>query len=187
VVRVLKFVRLVAAMAAVVVAAGACDTGENYGRVTGPSATPTASAVPTPSPSRVVLDPARQAVVDRYLLYVRTLEKLYETTDPSRVDMAAVSTGAQFRRVVELSLQMKGRHEYARGSFTDDIGRVDIKGDVATLATCQNGNSVRTFDRVTGKDKYPEKTFPKHAQVVTMKIDSGKWKAASIANTGLCQ
>ncbi|MDQ1657200.1 MAG: hypothetical protein QOD41_2283 [Cryptosporangiaceae bacterium] len=184
--RVLNFVRLVAAMAVVVAVASGCDRGEQYGTATGPSATPSVSAVPTPPPSHAALDPARQAVVDRYLLYVRTLEKLYETTDPSQVDMAAVSTGAQFRHVVELALQMQGRHEFARGHFDDDISRVEIKGGNAKISTCQDGNGVRTYDRISGKEKYPGKVFPKRAQIVSLGFESGKWKTASIANTGLC-
>ncbi|MCW2504486.1 MAG: hypothetical protein JWO79_2770 [Actinomycetia bacterium] len=185
--RVLNFVRLVAAMAVVVAVASGCDRGEQYGTVTGPSATPSVSAVPTPPPSPAALDPARQAVVDRYLLYVRTLEKLYETTDPSQVDMAAVSTGAQFRNDVETVLRMRNKKIHIVGRFDN---RITLKqfliGGGSVILNCQGLGSIRTIKADGSVAPSPTHSSARVLQNVNLVQEKGQWKVSRIQVSGEC-
>jgi hypothetical protein len=139
----------------------------------------------SPSPK---LDAAQQQVVDRYLLYVRTLEKLYTTTDPAKVDMSAVATGEQFRRVVEIAIQMKGRRQFARGALHDDVRHdtVVISDNSASLTSCQDANDLRVYDRATGKAVNPNERFPKRIQRVTLRRENGIWMVAEAQNVGEC-
>ena len=176
-------VRLVAALVVVAAVGCGCDgPGDGYGQVPTPSA-PSASASVSPSPS-LRLDPAKQQVVDRYLLYVRTLEKLYETTDPAKVDMASVATGAQFRNDVEVAIQMRNRHVHTTGHFDNRVSVSEFEAGRAILENCQGIGTVQTI--ANGSPSPTASQPPRLMQRIEMQGDKNEWKVSSIHLTGEC-
>jgi hypothetical protein len=163
--------------------AGACDSSEEkYG--TPPTVAPSASVSASPSPK---LDPAQQQVVDRYLLYVRTLEKLYATTDPTNVDMSAVATGKQFRNDVETAIKMRGRGIHTRGTAVNSVSFQTFTkpGAEATITNCQDGNAMRTVDK-SGEETNPGQIYPRKLLRVTLRIEAGVWKVAETEIVKAC-
>ena len=175
-----------ATVLAMLVLAGACDSSDEEGRYgTLPSTSPRVSSMssPTPSPSpSSTLPPAQQEVVDRYLLYVRTLVHLFETTDPTDVDMSRVSTGPQFRRVVEQAVQLKGQRRYARGKVIDVVlpSTVRISGNSASLESCQDANGLHIYQLPTREEIDPSVRLPKRIARATMIREEGNWKVQNI-------
>jgi hypothetical protein len=165
-----------------------CDSDEKYGEVPPTtSASPSVSPSPTASPTPT-LDPARQQVVDRYQLYVRTLERLYATTDTANVPMADVATGAQFRNDVETAIRLKGQNRRLIGSFDNAVSfqNFTVPGREAVVVNCQGRGTTQLVDATSGKPVGTPSPGPRLSQRVTMRVAEGSWKAAATTIGGEC-
>jgi hypothetical protein len=137
-------------------------------------------------PSGAALRPDERQIADRYLLYVRQLERLYASADPSAVAMSAVATGEQLRKVVDIAVRMRNRGQHATGSFRDAVGSVVRGGDAATLTSCQDANAVRVFATASGKLVGPVEPLPRRVQRVVLVLLDGRWLVSSVRNDGVC-
>jgi hypothetical protein len=155
-----------------------CQRGEEQYAHVPPVPSPPVSASPRPT--------GDQEIVDRYLAYVRALEKLYETTDPAAVDMSAVATGVQLRNDVERALTMKGDGVIVRGQFDNRIAVKSVEAGKAMLENCQ-GIGTATTVRVGGGVPTAGPVDPPRLMLrVELGRDSGSWKVARIAIAGEC-
>lgn len=182
-------VRVVLAVTALLVATPACSADEisslppGQGVGAAPSASPTATASPTPSApaTTVSLTPVgRPSAVDRAVLagYQRFWESLasaYTTGDVSALRQATVDPATSLYAGVAADLRSKGRTLQGPVSLAPLV--VGRAADMVTLADCADLRKFRTYDR-TGRPVFPEDEGLTTAEV-RLRMAGGSWRVSS--------
>lgn len=152
--------------------------------------------VPTPAPISTSASPTRTAnpqtaleklIVDRYTLYLRTLERVLSTNNPNDAQLREVATGSAFRAVVNSAIQNKSRGVVGRGRIDSAprLTAVSAEAGTASISDCQN---VGSFQTISIKTSHP--VSPPTDKFVLVKSQlarvDGKWLVAQQSVEGAC-